>query len=446
MSDFPSSKFERSKIIAKTGLKVGTNYAQRYLKKKVLGKNGDDKNFHKENANEVFKEFTKLRGTALKIAQGMSMDQGFLPEEFAEVMTQAQYSVPPINKALVRTIIKRELGDYPEKIFAKFDAEAFAAASIGQVHKAELKDGRKVAVKIQYPNVRETIDSDMAVAKQLAKRIIKKGSDIDPYFNEIRDTLLEETDYINEGAQIDEFRKRFGSDTIIIPEWIQEYSTEKVLTMTFIEGRHMGDFLKEDPSQEERNHFGQLIWNFFHEEIRVGGAVHADTHPGNFLFTYDGKLGVIDFGCVKLFPDEFFKNYLKLLPTHLADDQDAIRDLYIKLDVINPSAKEQERELEYYHFAKNYGIMFSKPYRYDSFNFDNPAYDAEIRHFTKEAPLSNELRGSKHFLYTSRVHTGLYSILIKMGAKIDTTWAKDVLSELLDMEFEQFKEPVAIYE
>ncbi|MBO6537708.1 MAG: AarF/ABC1/UbiB kinase family protein [Balneolaceae bacterium] len=446
MSDFPSSKFERSKIIAKTGLKVGTNYAQRYLKKKVLGKNGDDKNFHKENANEVFKEFTKLRGTALKIAQGMSMDQGFLPEEFAEVMTQAQYSVPPINKALVRTIIKRELGDYPEKIFAKFDAEAFAAASIGQVHKAELKDGRKVAVKIQYPNVRETIDSDMAVAKQLAKRIIKKGSDIDPYFNEIRDTLLEETDYINEGAQIDEFRKRFGSDTIIIPEWIQEYSTEKVLTMTFIEGRHMGDFLKEDPSQEERNHFGQLIWNFFHEEIRVGGAVHADTHPGNFLFTYDGKLGVIDFGCVKLFPDEFFKNYLKLLPTHLADDQNAIRDLYIKLDVINPSAKEQERELEYYHFAKNYGIMFSKPYRYDSFNFDNPAYDAEIRHFTKEAPLSNELRGSKHFLYTSRVHTGLYSILIKMGAKIDTTWAKDVLSELLDMEFEQFKEPVAIYE
>ncbi len=446
MSDFPSSKFERSKIIAKTGLKVGTNYAQRYLKKKVLGRNGDDKNFHKENANEVFKEFTKLRGTALKIAQGMSMDQGFLPEEFAEVMTQAQYSVPPINKALVRTIIKRELGDYPEKIFAKFDAEAFAAASIGQVHKAELKDGRKVAVKIQYPNVRETIDSDMAVAKQLAKRIIKKGSDIDPYFNEIRDTLLEETDYINEGAQIDEFRKRFGSDTIIIPEWIQEYSTEKVLTMTFIEGRHMGDFLKEDPSQEERNHFGQLIWNFFHEEIRVGGAVHADTHPGNFLFTYDGKLGVIDFGCVKLFPDEFFKNYLKLLPTHLADDQDAIRDLYIKLDVINPSAKEQERELEYYHFAKNYGIMFSKPYRYDSFNFDNPAYDAEIRHFTKEAPLSNELRGSKHFLYTSRVHTGLYSILIKMGAKIDTTWAKNVLSELLDMEFEQFKEPEVIYE
>lgn len=444
MSDFPSSKFERGKIIAKTGLKVGSNYAQRYLKKKVMGKQENDKDFHKTNANEVFKEFTKLRGTALKIAQGMSMDNGFLPEEFAEVMTQAQYSVPPINKALVRTIIKRELGDYPEKLFASFESEAFAAASIGQVHRAELKDGRKVAIKIQYPNLRETINSDMAVAKTLAKRIIKKGTDIEPYFKEIRDTLLEETDYIHEGSQIDEFRKRFGSESIVIPEWIQEYSTNKVLCMSFIQGRHLGEFLKENPTQEEKNHFGQLIWNFFHEEIRVGGAVHADTHPGNFLFTYDNKLGVIDFGCVKLFPDEFFTNYLKLLPTHLADDQAAIRDLYIQLDVINPNAKIQEREQEYYQFAKNYGIMFSKPYRHDVFDFSDPKFDEEIRHFTKEAPLSNELRGSKHFLYTSRVHTGLYSILIKLGAQIDTRGAKDILSELLDMEFEQFRVPVAV--
>lgn len=440
MSDFPSSKFERSKIIAKTGLKVGTNYAQRYIKKKVTGKDSDAKEFHSNNAKEVFKEFTKLRGTALKIAQGMSMDQGFLPEEFAEVMTQAQYSVPPINKALVRTIIKRELGDYPEKVFAKFEPQAFAAASIGQVHRAELEDGRKVAVKIQYPNVRETINSDLAVARSLAKRIIKKGSDIEPYFQEIKSTLLEETDYIHEGSQIEEFRKRFETDNILIPEWIREYSTERVLTMSFIEGRHLGDFLKEDPTQEERNRFGQLIWDFFHEELRLGGYVHADTHPGNFLYTEDGKLGIIDFGCVKLFPDEFFRNYLRLLPTHLANDPQAIRDLYVKLEVIKPDAEEQDKEDAYYNFARNYGIMFSKPYRYDLFDFSDPEFDEQIRHFTKEAPLSNELRGSKHFLYTSRVHTGLYSILIKLGAQIDTTRAKEILSDLLDMEFESYQE------
>lgn len=436
MSDFPSSKFERGKIIAKTGIKVGTNYAQRYIKKKVTGKDSSDADFHTDNAKHVFKEFTKLRGTALKIAQGMSMDQGFLPEEFAEVMTQAQYSVPPINKALVRSIIKRELGDYPERLFAKFESEAFAAASIGQVHRAELKDGRKVAVKIQYPNVRETISSDMAVAKSLAKRLIKKGSDIDPYFLEIKNTLLEETDYHHEGSQIDQFRVRFGSDEVLIPEWIQEFSTNRVLCMTFIEGLHLGDFLTQEPSQEERNHFGQLLWDFFHEEIKVGGYVHADTHPGNFLFTPDGKLGVIDFGCVKKFPEEFFTNYLKLLPTHLADDQQAIRDLYVKLDVVNPNAENQDREEEYYNFARNYGIMFSKPYKEEVFDFRDPEYDKTLRHFTKEAPLSNELRGSKHFLYTSRVHTGLYSILIKLGAQISTTKSKRILSDLLGMEFQ----------
>jgi len=435
MSDFPSSKFDRSKIFAKTGIKVGTNYAQRYLKKKITGKESDDGAFHSENAKEVFKEFTKLRGTALKIAQGMSMDQGFLPEAFAEVMTQAQYSVPPINKALVRSIIKRELGDYPEKLFKSFDSVAFAAASIGQVHRAELKDGRKVAIKIQYPNVRETINSDMAVAKALAKRLIKKGSDIEPYFQEIRNTLLEETDYEHEGTQIDQFRARFGSDEVLIPEWIQEFSTGRVLCMTFIEGKHLGELLAQEPSQEERNRFGQLLWDFFHEEIRLGGYVHADTHPGNFLFTEDGKLGVIDFGCVKKFPDEFFMNYLKLLPTHLADDKEAIRDLYIKLNVINTESENQDREEEYYNFARNYGIMFSKPYKEDVFDFNDPEYDRTIRHFTKEAPLSNELRGSKHFLYTSRVHTGLYSILIKLGAQISTTKSKHILSELLDMEF-----------
>jgi predicted unusual protein kinase regulating ubiquinone biosynthesis (AarF/ABC1/UbiB family) len=434
--DFPSSKFERGSRIAKTGLKIGTNYAKRYLRKKSGKDNGDsDGAFHSENAKEVFKEFTKLRGTALKIAQGMSMDQGFLPEEFAEVMTQAQYSVPPINKALVRSIIKRELGAYPEQLFSSFESEAFAAASIGQVHKAELKDGRQVAIKIQYPNVRETIDSDLGLAKILVKRLVKKGADIDPYFDEVKKTLLEETDYINEGQQIDLFRERFGGLNIAIPEWVQEFSTEKVLCMTYLEGRHLGEFLKEDPDQETRDHFGQLLWDFFHQQIQDMDYVHADTHPGNFLFTYDGKLGVIDFGCVKKFPEAFFMDYLRLLPTHLQDDDDAIRDLYEKLNVINPDSDDPAKEEEYFNFARNYGMTFAEPYKYEVFNFGNEEYRNTIKYFTKDAPIGNEPRGSQHFLYTTRVHLGLYNLLMKMSAHINTTKSKEILSEMLDMEF-----------
>jgi predicted unusual protein kinase regulating ubiquinone biosynthesis (AarF/ABC1/UbiB family) len=440
-NDFPSSKFERGSRIAKTGLKVGTNYAKRYLRKKS-GKDdqSSDSDFHSENAKEVFKEFTKLRGTALKIAQGMSMDQGFLPEEFAEVMSQAQYSVPPINKALVRSIIKRELGNYPEKLFKSFESDAFAAASIGQVHKAELKDGRNVAIKIQYPNVRETINSDLGLAKILVKRIVKKGADIDPYFDEVKETLLEETDYTNEGKQIELFRERFGSLDIVIPEWITEYSTDKVLCMTYMEGRHLGEFLKEDPSQEERDRFGQLMWNFFHDQIQDKDYVHADTHPGNFLFTYDGKLGVIDFGCVKQFPEKFFMDYLRLLPTHLQNNEEAIRDLYYKLKVIKKESDNPDKEQEYFNFARNYGMTFAEPYKYEVFDFGQEDFRNTIRHFTKDAPIGNEPRGSQHFLYTTRVHLGLYNILMKLGAHVDTTKSKDILSEMLDVDFGELVE------
>ena len=432
MSDFPSSKLERGTIIAKTGIKVGKNYAQRYLKNKISGKQDDDGKFHSDNAKEVFKEFTKLRGTALKIAQGMSMDQGFLPEEFTEVMSQAQYSVPPINKALVRSIIKKELGNYPEQLFASFESEAFAAASIGQVHRAELKDGRKVAIKIQYPNVRETIGSDLAMGKTIAKRFIKKGANIDPYFDEIKTTLLLETDYKHEGEQIDLFNNRFSSLNIEIPEWIQEFSSDKVLCMTFLEGRHLGEFVKENPLQEERNHFGQLLWDFFHEQIKGNDYIHADTHPGNFLFTQDKKLGVIDFGCVKKFPKEFFSDYLQLLPTHLRDNEEEIRALFEKLEVLKPDSKNGDIEQEYFEFAKNYGMAFAKPYKEDVFDFGDPDYEQMIRHFTKEAPLSNEPRGNKHFIYTTKVHVGLYNILIKLKAQIDTSTSKQVLRDVLD--------------
>ncbi|MEX0609586.1 MAG: AarF/ABC1/UbiB kinase family protein [Balneolaceae bacterium] len=434
--DFPSSKFDRGKIIAKTGIKIGTNYAQRYLKNKVSKQTAEsDEKFHSENAQKVFKEFTKLRGTALKIAQGMSMDQGFLPAEFADVMSQAQYSVPPINKALVRTIVKRELGDYPENLFSEFDADAFAAASIGQVHKAILKDGRKAAIKIQYPNVRETISSDLSLAKMFVKRIVKKGSDIDPYFEEIKQTLLDETDYEREGKQIELFNERFKGFNIVIPDWVPELSTDKVLCMTFTEGRHLDKFLKEEPTQKQRNHFGQLLWDFFHQQIKQKDFVHADTHPGNFLFTYDDKLGVVDFGCVKKFPEEFFNDYLSLLPTHLVNDEKGIRQLYTKLKVVNPESENQAKEEEYYQFAKNYGRIFAEPYNHDVFDFGDAEYMQTIRHFTKDAPLSNEPRGSKHFIYTTRVHLGLYNLLMKLKAQINIPQSKEILSEMLGVDF-----------
>ncbi len=432
--DFPSSKLKRGKIFAKTGFKVGTNYAKRYLKKSVGKKETEEegRKFHSENARQVFDEFTKLRGTALKIAQSLSMDEGMLPEEFAEVMSEAQYSVPPINKALARSIIKKELGDYPENLFAEFNSEALAAASIGQVHQARLKDGQKVAVKIQYPNVRNTIHSDISMAKTLVRRIINGDGNFDEYFEEIESTLLEETDYHQEADYLQHFHKRFSGEQIVTPEHIEGLSSRKVLTMTFIEGKHLKEFLATNPSQKERNHFGQLLWDFFHDQVEQRNFIHADTHPGNFFFREDGKLGVIDFGCVKKFSEEFTENYMRLLPTHLQEDEQKIRDLYIKLDIIKKNPNNPKAEEEFFQFCKAYGDTFAQPYMEDEFNFGDPSFKRRINKYARQMPIQNEPRGEKNFIYSTKVHMGLYSILMKLKANIDTKRSKEITQSVLE--------------
>ncbi len=430
MTNFPTTKYERGKIFAKTGLKVGKNYASHFLKSWINGES-DRSALYKKSAEDLFGEFTKLRGTALKIAQSFSIDQGFLPDEFSEVMTQAQYKVPPINRSLVRSIIRRELGAYPEQLFASFNPEAEAAASIGQVHKATLKDGTVVAVKVQYPGVRDTISSDIALARTLFRTIVSNSEQIEPYINEVKETLIKETDYLQEGESIDRFHKRFNSKTIFTPKWIPELSTERVLTMTYLEGVHLNEFLKNEPTQDVRDQVGQNLWDFFHNQIRDRDEIHADTHPGNFLFDENGNVGVIDFGCVKSFPEKFFMDYLLLLPTHLRQDEDEIKELYYKLEILKGDPDELPKEKLFFDFCKNYGFTFAMPYMEDTFDFGDPEYNKLIAGYTKNAPFTTEPRGNKHFIYTTRVHLGLYHLLMKLGCQVDTTYSKTIIDEVL---------------
>ncbi len=438
MSDFPSSKFERGKIFAKTGIDIGKNYAKHYLKKSLPKHKENNTSteqkeldkLHGDNAHKILEEFSRLRGTALKIAQSLSMDQGLLPEEYSKILTQAQYKVSPINKALVRSIIKRELGAYPENLFKHFEPEAFAAASIGQVHHAWLDDGTPLAVKIQYPNVRNTIESDLRLAKLFFKRFLK--GDVDDYFQEIRERLLEETDYLHEGKEIERFARRYNTDRFATPRWFESHSTEKVLAMSFLEGQHISDFMEQKPPQEERNHFGQLLWDFFHAQIKRGDPIHADAHPGNFLFMPDGRLGVIDYGCVKSFPKNFFYHYLQLLPTHLNHDIEAIKDLYLKLGIIRKDPASSDKEKRFFEFCRNYANAFASPYQHDHFDFGDPGFKEKINNYARQMPILRETRGSKHFIYSTRVHLGLYHLLMKLGAQVNTEHSRKLAQEKLE--------------
>lgn len=430
MDEFPSGKLERGKIFAKTGLKVGSNYAKYFVRKAISGEDAARKQqLNQNNAQDVFKEFTKLRGTALKLAQSMSMDTGILPDEFIDVMSNAQYRVPPINRALVRAIIKQELGKYPEMLFRTFGAEAIAAASIGQVHRAELKDGRAVAVKIQYPNVRETIKSDLTIAKALFKRIVRSEM-TDAYFEEIYGKLLEETDYLNEGLQIEQFAQLSLHPQIVTPRLIPEMTTRRVLAMTFLDGVHLDEFLKRRPDNETRDHFGQIFWEFFNEQILHRSAVlYADIHPGNFLFRDDGTLGVIDFGCVKSFPRDFLEKLLLMFDANLRDDIPAIKQLYYETEILDPANKGTAKEQRAFDFFYNLGGLILHPFRAETFDFGDPEYKAALNKFFKEATTMSDVRGSRHYIFLNKVVVGLYSLLMKLGATVHTSSSRQVLSE-----------------
>ncbi len=442
MSDFPSSRFERSARMARTGAKVGANYAKRHLQKK-LGKQTDaeaESKFHRDNARQVYNEFAKLRGTALKLAQTISIDGSMVPEEFAEVMAEAQYSVPPISKALVRRIIQQELGKPPEQIFDKFEPEAFAAASLGQVHRARLKDGTDVAVKVQYPNVRETIESDLKMAKSIYKRLVSTRK-IEAYFDEIRSTLIRETDYQQEGEQIQRYHEWYSGDEIVTPQWIPELSTRKVLTMTLLNGIHLSEFIQEyDVDIEKRDHFGQLLFNFFHKQVNEHCTLHADAHPGNFLYTDDGRLGVLDFGCVKTCPPEFFYDFLSMLPAHINGDEEEILRLYHKLEILVEDPYESEAEMEIYQFCREFSDHLIEPYRHSEFDFGNTEYRDRLNKLVRQATELAEPRGSEHFVFLSRLLVGVYRMMMKLGAHVKTEHGINRIMDYVDQHAEEFVE------
>jgi len=427
---FPASKLERGTLFAKTGLKVGANYA-RYLADRVT-KGKDDgtrkRALNTKNAEDLYREFTKLRGTALKLAQSMSMNTGVLPEEFMDVMAAAQYQVPPMNRALVQKRIRDGLGRYPAQLFDDFEAEAMAAASIGQVHRAALDDGTPVAVKVQYPNVRETIASDLSMARTLFGRLINSPH-LDDYFAEVRDRLGEETDYLNEAENIAFFADQYTSERVVTPTPVRDLTAETVLTMTFVQGQHLDAFLDTNPDAAARNHFGQLLWDFIHEQIAAQHrTIHADAHPGNFLFRDDGRLGVIDFGCVKTFPADFRDDMLRLWRARIHDDEAAIEPLLYRLDILREDMSNATRQT-LRDFFDRFGSLIVRPYRSDTFAFGDDDFYNELKACFRAGSQLPEAAGSHHFVFLNKVLVGIFNLMHDLQPTIDTRRSRALLRE-----------------
>ncbi|HTL58938.1 MAG TPA: AarF/ABC1/UbiB kinase family protein [Candidatus Limnocylindrales bacterium] len=256
---------------------------------------------HWKTALRVLDSMGYLRGAAMKIGQTLANFPDIVPAEFVETLDELHYSAPPMHWALLREMVENELGDDPENLFASFSKRAFAAASLGQVHAGRLRSGEEVAVKIQYPGIARTIGEDFRnlALFLLPGRLDKDWEHVKNQMDDLRMRLERETDYQAEAAMLAKARSVFREeDGILIPKVYPELSTARVLTMERIEGVHLDEFLRGNPSQEERNEAGRKVLRAWYRLFMTGRVVYADFHPGNFLFRKDGRLGVIDFGFV----------------------------------------------------------------------------------------------------------------------------------------------------
>jgi predicted unusual protein kinase regulating ubiquinone biosynthesis (AarF/ABC1/UbiB family) len=428
-SKIPTSKMSRGGVVGKAMLKIGVAQSKGVVKRAFMSKGKKEesqKETHAEIAKVIIESLGTLKGISVKIAQQVALGLPFLPKEYLDEISKSFNSIPPINRALIRKIIKQELGDYPEKVFETFDGKAFGAASLGQVHLATLQ-GEKVAVKVQYPGIAKSIDSDLGVLKFALTRFAK-GGNIDHLMDEVEARLKEEVDYEIEAENTQNFYNNLKHDLIVIPKVIGDFSTKTVLTSSFLEGDGFEEFLVKNPTQEERNHYAQLIFDSFFMGLYHMQMIHADPNPGNFIFMEEGKLGLIDFGCVKKLDDDFLASFSKLhvsLMEKLPDEE--ITEQYADLRMIDRDTPEKMLEF-YQEVIKPLDRIYIEIFEHDSYDFKehndfsergfNTIMEVQKKQITAVHNMNEE------YIFVDRTLLGYYAMFEKMEATIDTRFAK----------------------
>jgi predicted unusual protein kinase regulating ubiquinone biosynthesis (AarF/ABC1/UbiB family) len=419
----PTSKIERATKLVQTGAKVGVNYIKYYGEKMVNPTMTRDK-LNEDNAEDIYDGLKSLKGSALKVAQMLSMDKSFLPQAYVEKFSLSQFSVPPLSAPLVLKTFKANFGKTPYEIFDEFNANSVNAASIGQVHVA-MKNGKKLAVKIQYPGVANSISSDLAMVKPIAIRMFNlQGKDSDKYFKEVEDKLIEETNYLLELKQSEEVVEACKKiDNLVFPKYYSKYSSEKIITMDWMTGIHLSEFTNKNTNQEVANTVGQALWDFYMYQIHILRKVHADPHPGNFLVNPENQLVALDFGCMKEIPNEFYIPYFELINPEVIDNKKLFGEKLFELEILRED--DSKEEIEYFtQMFYDLLSLFTKPFQSENFDFADAAFFESIaqlgERFSKDTNLRkmNGNRGSKHFIYMNRTFFGLYNLMFDLKAKI----------------------------
>lgn len=375
---------------------------------------------HLRAALKMLRTMGYLRGAATKLGQALANLPNVVPDQIVETLERLHFEAPPMHFALLREHVRDELGREPEKAFAAFDPRAFAAASLGQVHRATLKSGEDVAVKIQYPAIGRSIRSDFKnlSAFLLPLRLGRGWEPMKAQLEEIRRVIEQETDYQREAEWQRRARSLFHEDDLIlVPRIHDELSTRRVLTMEYLDGVHLPAFLAGNPTRDERDHFGGLIVRAGSRLHYAGRLLYADPHPGNYLFQADGRLGFLDFGCIRPYTDrEWECNRLADRAIHGGDD-DIVRAIRASLGLA------EGEDLDPEIMARN--VAFSRwiwrPFSHEGpFDFGDPGYLREgVDHFAAigRARIPSPWLPMNAFI--ARWYFGVGAMLYRLRARVD---------------------------
>ena len=381
------------------------------------------KQTHAKAGRRMTAQMAKLRGPAMKLGQTLSLQAGVLPEEALAELTSLQMSAPPMHASLMRAVFGAEFGRGPEQMFKQFAVEPFAAASLGQVHRAVAKGGQTVAVKIQYPAIRETIKADFRWFRTLSKPAQWSKHLPPEVLDELERQFLDETDYRVEAENIALLQKKLRRLPYVeVPQVFPDYSSGCILTMSLLDGMHLDAFLATNPSQTLKDKIGERLFELYYFQVLQAEAFHADPHWGNYLFRSDGTIGLVDFGCVKRLRPDFAAN---LRATYLYPDSRESPEFHRLLEqryrlfgtrLAAPTRRALVR------FAETFYRRVYPPEREKEHIAIDFADVALIREYMRQVTyLANSRGAAPECLFLARAEMGLYHTLHRLKARVHTS-------------------------
>ncbi len=420
-----SNLFGEIRRFARTSGAVG-GIAARVAGNKVFGIK-TDKAAHAEDLKAVL---GNLKGPLMKVAQILSTVPDVLPPEYAQELAELQANAPSMGWNFVRRRMAGELGPDWQSRFTEFSQTATAAASLGQVHRATLPDGRQVACKLQYPDMPSTVDADLRqlrLAMNLYKRIdsVIQGDDI---YTEIAERLREELDYEREAAQMRLYEIMLRDEPgVSVPRAIPELTTKRLLTMSWLDGRPMQSRIDDDLPLETRNKIAKAMFRAWYIPFYRYGVIHGDPHLGNYQVREDDGVNLLDFGAIRVFPPTFVRGVIDLYEAIRDHDLDKARHAYEGWGFTIASREQMAVLNQWAEFV--YEPLLQDRVRRIQENGD-PTYGRSVAEKVhKGLRETGSVRPPREFVLMDRSAIGLGSVFLRLKAELN--WS-ELFHELVD--------------